>query len=166
MGNCLMSTDKRNLMSTNGFSRPDQDGFRKGFSYSLNSDSFLDSSTSQSTRSDFQASPSSAAATAAVTSKSHLNNSISSGQAYAKSSSNNESRTVPHSSSTSHLQIVIALYNYNAKDDGDLSFRKGDRLIILDNGDPDWWLAKHKSTNQKGYIPRNFVVSQAIETEE
>ena len=156
-----MSNDKRNLMSSNGFSRPDQDGHRKGFSYPFNSENFLDSSASNSNRNDFQASSAS---------KSHLNNSISSGQACAKSSSSTESRTVPHSSShsssTSHLQIVIALYNYSAKDDGDLSFRKGDRLIILDNGDPDWWLAKHKATNQKGYIPRNYVVSEAIETEE
>ncbi|XP_053201988.1 tyrosine-protein kinase Fyn-like [Panonychus citri] len=67
---------------------------------------------------------------------------------------------------SNNQQIVIALYNYNAKDEGDLSFRKGDRLIILDDGDPDWWLAKHKVTNQKGYIPRNYVVTEAIETEE
>lgn len=61
---------------------------------------------------------------------------------------------------------MIALYTYVAKDDGDLSFRKGDRLIILDDSDPDWWLAKHMSNNLKGYIPRNYVVSEAIETEE
>lgn len=87
----------------------------------------------------------------------------------------------PHGSHTSHgtsgvgansvavsnnQQVVIALYNYNAKDEGDLSFRKGDRLVILDDGDPDWWLAKHRGTNHKGYIPRNYVVSEAIETEE
>lgn len=67
---------------------------------------------------------------------------------------------------SNNQQVVIALYNYNAKDEGDLSFRKGDRLVILDDGDPDWWLAKHKGTNHKGYIPRNYVVSEAIETEE
>ncbi|RWS03068.1 tyrosine-protein kinase Src64B-like protein [Dinothrombium tinctorium] len=63
-----------------------------------------------------------------------------------------------------HHQTVIALYTYNAKDDGDLSFRKGDRLILIDNSDPDWWLAKHLITNQKGYIPRNYVVTAALET--
>lgn len=63
-------------------------------------------------------------------------------------------------------QVVIALYTYNAKDDGDLSFRKGDRLVVVDGSDPDWWLAKHMGNNQKGYIPRNYVVSEALETEE
>lgn len=67
---------------------------------------------------------------------------------------------------SSHSKIVIALYTYNAKDDGDLSFRKGERLLILDDADPDWWLAKHMTTNQKGYIPMNYVASEAIETEE
>jgi len=92
-----------------------------------------------------------------------------------KSANSNDSgivRTPSHhlsshpSHSSSHQPVVIALYTYSAKDDGDLSFRKGDRLTILDDSDPDWWLAKHKSSNQKGYIPRNYVVSEAIETEE
>ena len=63
-------------------------------------------------------------------------------------------------------KIVIALYNYFANDEGDLSFRKGERLQIIDDTDPDWWLAKHLTSNQKGYIPMNYVVSEAIETEE
>ncbi|CAG2102254.1 unnamed protein product [Medioppia subpectinata] len=68
--------------------------------------------------------------------------------------------------SSSHSKVVIALYTYNAKDDGDLSFRKGERLHVLDDVDPDWWLAKHLTNNQKGYIPMNYVVSEAIEMED
>jgi hypothetical protein len=45
--------------------------------------------------------------------------------------------------STSNLKIVVALYTYNARDRGDLSFRKGDRLGILDDSDADWWRACH-----------------------
>jgi hypothetical protein len=63
-------------------------------------------------------------------------------------------------------KIVIALYNYFANDEGDLSFRKGDRLQIVDDSDPDWWLAKHLTSSQKGYIPMNYVVSEVIEMEE
>ena len=78
-------------------------------------------------------------------------------------SSANDSNRTP---SSSHSKVVIALYTYNAKDDGDLSFRKGERLQILDDSDPDWWLAKHMISNQKGYIPMNYVASEAIEMEE
>lgn len=63
-------------------------------------------------------------------------------------------------------QTVIALYTYQAKDEGDLSFKKGDRLLILDDKDPDWWLARHVGQIKSGYIPRNYVVAQAIQTEE
>jgi tyrosine-protein kinase Src len=77
----------------------------------------------------------------------------------------NES-SVNRTPSASHSKIVIALYTYNAKDDGDLSFKKGERLHIIDDTDPDWWLAKHMNNNQKGYIPMNYVASEAIEMEE
>ena len=73
-----------------------------------------------------------------------------------------------HSSpSSSHNQTVVtALYTYQAKDEGDLSFRKGDKLLVIDDSDPDWWLAKNMATNAKGYIPRNYVVAEVLETEE
>lgn len=69
-------------------------------------------------------------------------------------------------SNSTQQQTVIALYNYNTKDEGDLSFRKGDRLVVIDDQDPDWWLAKNMATGAKGYIPRNYVVSEALETED
>lgn len=69
---------------------------------------------------------------------------------------------------SSHNQTVVtALYNYhNSKDEGDLSFNKGDRLLVIDDTDVDWWLAKNLSTNAKGYIPRNYVAVEVLETEE
>lgn len=71
----------------------------------------------------------------------------------------------PHSQ---HSQkIVIALYAYESRDEGELSFEKNEKLVVLDDIEPDWWLA-HKLTQpeRKGYIPMNFVVSNVIETEE
>lgn len=70
------------------------------------------------------------------------------------------------SGQVANQQTVIALYTYQAKDEGDLSFKKGDRLLILDDKDPDWWLARHVGQIKSGYIPRNYVVAQAIQTEE
>lgn len=40
---------------------------------------------------------------------------------------------------TSHRRIVIALYNYNAREDTDVSFVKGDRMEVLDDTESDWW---------------------------
>ena len=63
-------------------------------------------------------------------------------------------------------KTVIALYSFEGRDEGELSFEKGDRLIIIDDKEPDWWLAKKLNNEKTGYIPMNFVVSNIIETEE
>ena len=66
----------------------------------------------------------------------------------------------------------VAMYDYNARLDGDLTFTRGDRLIILNNCQGDWWEASSLSTGQKGksyimkrvlhfiiigYVPSNYV---------
>lgn len=57
-------------------------------------------------------------------------------------------------------KIVRALYDYNARVDDDLSFRKGDRMEVQNDSTEgcDWWLAKHLSNGKVGYIPSNYVV--------
>ena len=70
-------------------------------------------------------------------------------------------------SNSNNPKIVIALYAYESRDDGELSFEKNEKLVILDDTEPDWWLAyKLTQPDRKGYIPMNFVVSNVIETEE
>ncbi|KAK4876844.1 hypothetical protein RN001_009350 [Aquatica leii] len=63
--------------------------------------------------------------------------------------------------------IVIALYNYTARDSTDVTFRKGDRLQVIDNSDGDWWTVVHLGTGQEGLIPGNFVaVELSVESED
>lgn len=64
-------------------------------------------------------------------------------------------------------KIVIALHNYQAHDVNDVSFRKGDRMEIIDDSDGDWWTVLHLTSGDKGLIPGNFVASeQSVESEE
>jgi hypothetical protein len=72
----------------------------------------------------------------------------------------------PSLNNTPKQKVVIALYSYEGRDEGDLGFEKGEKLIILDDKEPDWWLAQRLHTEEKGYIPMNFVVTNIIETEE
>jgi fyn-related kinase len=60
----------------------------------------------------------------------------------------------------------VALYDYDARTNQDLSFKKGDILYINDEDkEPNgWWLAKFKTTNHlnkevvsTGYIPSQYV---------
>ncbi|KAF3424684.1 hypothetical protein E2986_03761 [Frieseomelitta varia] len=72
---------------------------------------------------------------------------------------------------TAHSQrsnkIVVALYNYTARESTDVSFVKGDRMEVLDDSEPDWWKVLHLTTLQEGLIPWNFVaVERSVESED
>ncbi|XP_014001462.1 tyrosine-protein kinase HCK isoform X2 [Salmo salar] len=61
--------------------------------------------------------------------------------------------------------IAIALYDYEGVNDGDLDFKKGDKLKILQESG-EWWRAQLISTGKEGYIPSNYVAIDRLETEE
>jgi len=72
----------------------------------------------------------------------------------------------PESSVNTNAKIFVALYDYDARTDEDLSFRKGEHLEILNDTQGDWWLARSKATKQEGYIPSNYVAKlKSIEAE-
>jgi hypothetical protein len=63
--------------------------------------------------------------------------------------------------------VYIALYDYDARTEDDLTFRKGDKLRVLNSADGDWWQAQLVGASKKGYIPSNYVAkSQSIEAED
>ncbi|XP_074641064.1 tyrosine-protein kinase Src42A-like [Tubulanus polymorphus] len=66
----------------------------------------------------------------------------------------------------SNAKIFIALYDYDARTDEDLSFKKGEHLEILNDTQGDWWYARSKITRQEGYIPSNYVAKlKSLESE-
>ncbi|KAF3824873.1 hypothetical protein GH733_010207 [Mirounga leonina] len=65
------------------------------------------------------------------------------------------------------VTTFVALYDYESRTETDLSFKKGERLQIVNNTEGDWWLAHSLSTGQTGYIPSNYVApSDSIQAEE
>jgi hypothetical protein len=63
--------------------------------------------------------------------------------------------------------MYIALYDYDARTEDDLTFRKGDKVRVLNNADGDWWQAQLTTSPKKGYIPSNYVAkAQSIEAED
>uniref|UniRef100_A0A673X7N9 Tyrosine-protein kinase n=1 Tax=Salmo trutta TaxID=8032 RepID=A0A673X7N9_SALTR len=78
------------------------------------------------------------------------------------------------------VTTFVALYDYESRTASDLSFRKGERLQIVNNMRPsvklfrsclhregDWWLARSLTTGESGYIPSNYVApSDSIQAEE
>lgn len=56
--------------------------------------------------------------------------------------------------------VFVALFDYDARTDEDLSFKKDELLYILNDMQGDWWYAKSKATNLCGYIPSNYVARE------
>ena len=64
------------------------------------------------------------------------------------------------------MQVFVALYDYDARTDEDLSFKKGEHLEIINDTQGDWWFARSKASKQEGYIPSNYVAKlKSIEAE-
>ena len=64
------------------------------------------------------------------------------------------------------LKVFVALYDYDARTDEDLSFKKGEHLEIINDTQGDWWYARSKTTKKEGYIPSNYVAKlKSLESE-
>ncbi|PVG00707.1 BAR-domain-containing protein [Serendipita vermifera] len=55
------------------------------------------------------------------------------------------------------VQYVVALYDFDAQADGDLSFRTGDRIEVVERtaNTEDWW--KGRLNGEEGVFPGNYV---------
>lgn len=54
--------------------------------------------------------------------------------------------------------VVYAVFDYEAHNPDELSFKEGDRLTVLRKGDEwerEWWWSRHN--DKEGYIPRNLL---------
>lgn len=60
---------------------------------------------------------------------------------------------------TAHGGMAYAVYDYDARQPDELSFRMGDALQVLRRPDdqPCWWWARHLRTQAEGYVPRNLL---------
>ncbi|KAF2678217.1 hypothetical protein K458DRAFT_423399 [Lentithecium fluviatile CBS 122367] len=56
-----------------------------------------------------------------------------------------------------HGEYVIAMYDFDAHSEGDLSFREGDRIRVMKktNSSQDWW--EGEINGQRGSFPANYV---------
>lgn len=70
-----------------------------------------------------------------------------------------ESEPVTPSTPSRGVRIVVAMYSFQGRSTGELSFEKGDRMEIINDADADWWLARHMTRGSEGYIPKNYVAS-------
>lgn len=59
---------------------------------------------------------------------------------------------------------VRVMYSYTATQPGDLSMNEGDKLVVLEQAEANWWKARD-GQGRVGYIPSNYVRPCGIESE-
>ncbi|NXI05346.1 YRK kinase, partial [Pachycephala philippinensis] len=65
------------------------------------------------------------------------------------------------------VTLFVALYDYEARTEDDLTFQKGEKFHIINNTEGDWWEARSLSSGATGYIPSNYVAPvDSIQAEE
>lgn len=80
-----------------------------------------------------------------------------------------EPPTSPVPQSPTVLRLTyIALYDYDARTQEDLSFKKGEILEVnKEDLENDWWRARSRESGVEGFIPSNYVAPQlSLEAEE
>ncbi|VDD76532.1 unnamed protein product [Mesocestoides corti] len=57
-------------------------------------------------------------------------------------------------------KYFVAIFDYQAHCDEDLTVHKGDVVIMLDHSDADWWLVENATTNLHGYVPSAYLAEE------
>ena len=66
-----------------------------------------------------------------------------------------------------NVGMFVGLYDFNALDPEDLSFKKSERLHVVDAITIKCWKARSLVTGKEGYIPSNYVTAiQSIQQQE
>jgi hypothetical protein len=53
--------------------------------------------------------------------------------------------------------VYIAMYDYDAQDDDEVSFQENDRIVNCESIDEGWVVGTVERTNQRGMIPANYI---------
>jgi len=62
----------------------------------------------------------------------------------------------PSAAPAGEEKMLVALYDYDATEDNEISFKEGEKLVLLEQDDSGWWKGRN-TQGQVGVFPSNFV---------
>ncbi|XP_061432734.1 tyrosine-protein kinase SRK3-like isoform X1 [Lethenteron reissneri] len=71
-----------------------------------------------------------------------------------------EPQPLPSDDKVDEEVAFVALHDYKARAQVDMSFKKGQRFRIIERTNADWWLARPEDVDEeatRGYIPANYI---------
>ncbi|XP_048575728.1 growth factor receptor-bound protein 2 [Nematostella vectensis] len=60
------------------------------------------------------------------------------------------------------MEAVQALFDFEAQEEGEVSFKRGDYIEVIDNSDVNWWRGKVLTTGEIGMFPSNYVKAKDV----
>ena len=63
----------------------------------------------------------------------------------------------PHGNARAANPKAIAIYDYDANNQEELTIKEDDKLIVLDDSDPDWTLVQLENDHAQGLVPRTYI---------
>ncbi|KAI8926965.1 hypothetical protein BC831DRAFT_413476 [Entophlyctis helioformis] len=66
------------------------------------------------------------------------------------------------SAATAPVKTALALYDYDPVEEGELQIRENDKVVVMDDTDPDWWLVRIVGRpGAEGLVPKTYVELQS-----
>lgn len=58
---------------------------------------------------------------------------------------------------TPQEEVYVAAYEFRPEEEGELYFKRGDLIEVLDKEDSNWWKGKNMTSGNVGLFPATYV---------
>lgn len=59
-------------------------------------------------------------------------------------------------------EVYVAAYEFTPEEEGELYFKRGDKIQVLDKEDENWWKGRNLTSNQEGLFPSTYVQKKPL----